>query len=198
MINISRTDKLSRGEIMKPDQLMIDSYFSNNIGRVVVVIVNYFKKTSKIMPHILMQVDQSHNIRAGKWKAHFEILQPRGVDDIKIGVIEIDQTCWNGRTISHVTAISTDIAHDFFFTNLSNVLNKRLARLDGIQDSIFTACNTIPDHGYQRKLLEFWLKGMTAAEIGEVLDIQPRTVYNVLSTLRKKYGKEIVPLRKNR
>ncbi len=54
----------------------------------------------------------------------------------------------------------------------------------------------IPDHRYDRKLLEYWLADYTAEDIGRILDRKPGTILNRLVKLRKKYGEEIVPYKR--
>lgn len=55
----------------------------------------------------------------------------------------------------------------------------------------------IPDHGYDRKMLELWCEGYTAREISAMISMggspTAKTITNRLSLLRQTHGEELVP-----
>lgn len=57
----------------------------------------------------------------------------------------------------------------------------------GIMDPL-NAWRNIPDHGYDRKIVEMFCKGHTNSEIGDLLKMQPKSVTNRIYELRQKYG----------
>jgi hypothetical protein len=54
----------------------------------------------------------------------------------------------------------------------------------------------IPDHNWDRKALELWCTGYTHREIGDKVGVTGKTVQNRMIDLRKFYGTEIVPYKK--
>jgi hypothetical protein len=64
--------------------------------------------------------------------------------------------------------------------------------------SLREALNTIPDRGYDHRLLKMFYAGMRYREIAEVLHRDEKTIRNRLCELRGIYGEEIVPLRRKR
>jgi hypothetical protein len=54
----------------------------------------------------------------------------------------------------------------------------------------------IPDHNWDRKALELWCTGYTHREIGDKVGVTGKTVQNRMTDLRKFYGTEIVPYKK--
>ena len=57
----------------------------------------------------------------------------------------------------------------------------------------------VPDVGWNRRAVELWHAGYTAAEIAQRVgrDLTPKTISNVLSNLRGIYGTEVVPERRS-
>lgn len=57
----------------------------------------------------------------------------------------------------------------------------------------------IPNVGWNRRAVELWHAGYTAAEIAQKVDrdLTPKTVSNVISQLRRIYGTEVVPERRS-
>lgn len=54
----------------------------------------------------------------------------------------------------------------------------------------------IPDRSYHRHMLKLWHEGHSARKIGFYCNVEGKTIHNKLSELRKRYGEEIVPLRR--
>ena len=56
----------------------------------------------------------------------------------------------------------------------------------------------IPDVGWNRKAVELWHAGYTAREIASMIDrdLTSKTILNVISTLRRIYGTDVVPERR--
>ena len=59
-----------------------------------------------------------------------------------------------------------------------------------------TPWEKIPEHGYDRKMVEYWSARYTAEEIGRILDREPGTIRNRLTQLRHEYGEEVVPYKR--
>lgn len=61
------------------------------------------------------------------------------------------------------------------------------------QSLVLPKWEQIEDRGANRKILQLWLNGYTNTEIGRKVSLAPRRITNILSELRTKYGKEIIP-----
>ena len=58
----------------------------------------------------------------------------------------------------------------------------------------------IPDVGWNRKAVELWHAGCTSREIARMIgrDLTPKTILNVISSLRRIYGTDVVPERRTK
>jgi hypothetical protein len=76
---------------------------------------------------------------------------------------------------------------------LSKVAEGILKKSIGASEHIQEIIEQISDHNKDRYILSRWLEGASAKIIGHEIDRSDRTVHNILSTLRKTYGRDIVP-----
>jgi hypothetical protein len=54
----------------------------------------------------------------------------------------------------------------------------------------------VPNIGNNHLILDLWRQGLTAKEIGQRTRRRPKTILNLLSSWRRKYGEELVPRRR--
>jgi hypothetical protein len=67
-----------------------------------------------------------------------------------------------------------------------------------IPESNLKPWERIPDHYSDRKILEYWYDGESNTNIAPKVGLDPRSVTNIISSLRTKYGDEIVPTNEKR
>jgi hypothetical protein len=54
----------------------------------------------------------------------------------------------------------------------------------------------VPNIGHNQLILDLWRQGLTAKEIGQRTRRQPKTILNLLSSWRRKYGEALIPRRR--
>lgn len=64
--------------------------------------------------------------------------------------------------------------------------------------SLLPPWEQIKDHASDRQILKLWHEGFTSNEIGQRLGLAPRSVTNIISTLRTSYSTKVVPTNEQR
>jgi hypothetical protein len=86
-------------------------------------------------------------------------------------------------------ALASFIPPASFFENKSD----EEFEMDQSRKSALLPWEQIEDKRSNRKILELWWSGYTNSEIARKVDLDPRTVTNILSRLRMEYKQAIVP-----
>jgi len=77
-------------------------------------------------------------------------------------------------------------------------IEKIVENSEGDNRQISDIIEKIQDNNLDRIILRRWLEGAKAKKIGREIERADRTVYNTLTRLRGKYGREIVPRNEDR
>ena len=178
---------------MKTDLQTFDELFDEPLERIIEIIDNYVSALTNIKPDVVLRVEIEESSEGNIWMGFIEELKEWGKEDVIYGHIKIIPLFLNSDTPMRVKLFCSHPNYMTYWGGVRDSLLKHLILSDGNPPSSVDPWMLIPDHGYDRKLLEYWHDGYTGPEIARKLYISESSVYDRLRKLRNTYKKTIVP-----
>lgn len=183
---------------MEGYQIIYDMVFDANFREIYKVFMDYLIDFQKVKPDKWVWYKNNVSEENGKkiHRANFlELIESWGNKQISYGYFELISVYCNIETPTQVKMYCSEKKYLGYWINIQYRLIENLKVFDGTLPEIVEPWMLIPDHGYDRKLLEYWHKGFTGNEIARKLYISVSSVYERLRILRDEYKEKIVPYR---
>lgn len=178
---------------MQGEVAFYQKLFNSTIEQAVFVVNDYLNLVVQTYPEI--SLDVSWKMQDGKpvWTGTFIVVTELGKPDIIYGRVEIVENFMNYPNLIEITIYCQERRFVTWDMELVEYLIRHLPISDITPKKEANIWDAVPDEGWNRRVLELWHKGYSAAVIGERLGYQAQSIYNLLASLRKTYGDEIVP-----
>lgn len=172
--------------------LVIYQLFNATMEEILQVINDYLGKLVSIDPEVSLSVSEKDVNSEVIWQGSFIVNRPWGTEDENWGYVEIKEKNGVNTLPIEVKLYCSDPKYIDYWMGLGITLKRNLPIFDEKVLPKYPYM-LIPDHRNDQTILKLWLGGYTARQIYDQTGISPRTIYDRLRILRKKYGIKIVP-----
>ena len=151
----------------------------------------------ELIPDIALRVEIEGVNRILIWRGYLGASRPLGVPDIEYGYCEVRRPSYEMQKPVEIRLYSNHPDYVWLWKSLESSLRTSLQIVNDIGKAVNEPWLLIPDHLNDRLILDFHWQGLTASQIEARTGISIRTIYDTLRIMRKKYGNEIVPFKRN-
>ena len=182
---------------MEGEVAIFQKGFDSTIEQAAWVVNDILDLAVRNYPEISLQVSSDFQDKKQVWQGTFIEVRQWPQEPVIFGRIEIVELYPNFLNPVEVTIYCP--VPDFITWNMQieEFLLSHIPVWDGSnkvrKDVAQPIWETIPGNQQNRRILELWHKNLSSPVISDRLGLEPQTIYNILTALRKEYGEEIVP-----
>ena len=180
---------------MKTEVLVYLGIFDNDEEQATKLIVEYMETLLPFYPQMSLDISRISKQEKSVWVGSFIEVTEWGKEDVIYGRIEIVEKYLNCPRPIEISIYCPEPSFIALNIGLEDYLISRLIKSDGSPQGAVHLWDLISDNAIDRKILRYWHEGMTGPMIADHLGYRTQTVYNKLTSLRRKYGPKVVPSR---